>query len=277
MNPSSEPRKTASLSESLDRQLSMYALAAEAAGVGRSANLRALSATAAGVGILALAQPAEAKIVYTPTYQVVSHYHAADIDLNHDGINDFVISTYYAAGSGSTVGIRAYQVPKFTGANKVMGKGKYAYAFRAGVEIGPKKQFKSADSRMASYILTGGASKTYFRGLWANDGKGVKNRYLGFRFVLKGKVHYGWARVTIKFHGTKFNRPTGFLTGYAYETIPGKAILAGATNGPDDAEPSAALSSHTPEPTTLGALALGAPGLSIWRRRESAAAALAAN
>jgi hypothetical protein len=62
------------------------------------------------------------------------------------------------------------------------------------------------------------------------------------------------------------------VTGYAYETIPGKAIVAGATKGPDDAEPTAALSSHTPEPVTLGALALGAPGLSIWRRTESVAA-----
>ena len=59
------------------------------------------------------------------------------------------------------------------------------------------------------------------------------------------------------------------LLGYAYETIAGKAIIAGATSGPD-AEPAASLNPRTPEPATLGALAIGAPGLSIWRRRESA-------
>ena len=46
-------RKTAKLSESIHQQLSMYALAASAAGVGM------------------LAQPAEAKIVYTPVHHVV--------------------------------------------------------------------------------------------------------------------------------------------------------------------------------------------------------------
>jgi hypothetical protein len=60
--------------------------------------------------------------------------------------------------------------------------------------------------------------------------------------------------------------------GYAYETIPGKAITAGATKGPeDDAQPAAATTtSPTSAPATLGMLALGAPGLSIWRREELA-------
>jgi len=65
------------------------------------------------------------------------------------------------------------------------------------------------------------------------------------------------------------------LTGYAYETIPNKAIIAGKTNGPDDIsieEPGAALTAPTPGPATLGALALGARGLSIWRREEPVAA-----
>jgi hypothetical protein len=49
MKRSSGPRKTANFSRSIHQQLNMYALAAGAA----------------GVGVLALAQPAEAKIVYT--------------------------------------------------------------------------------------------------------------------------------------------------------------------------------------------------------------------
>jgi hypothetical protein len=67
------------------------------------------------------------------------------------------------------------------------------------------------------------------------------------------------------------------LTGYAYETIPGKTIIAGATKGPDDAEPATSLNTSTPEPATLGVLALGAPGLSIWRREESVAATFESN
>jgi hypothetical protein len=62
------------------------------------------------------------------------------------------------------------------------------------------------------------------------------------------------------------------LTGYAYETIPGKAIVAGQTKGTDDISegPDAALIPNSPQPAVLGALALGAPGLSIWRREQSA-------
>jgi hypothetical protein len=111
--------------------------------------------------------------------------------------------------------------------------------------------------------MAGSFSRLGRFGPWLN----VRQAYLGIRFLIKGNVHYGWARVkVVQDSKHKF---VAIVTGYAYETIPGKPIIAGATKGPDDAEPTAALSSHTPEPVTLGALALGAPGLSIWRRKES--------
>jgi hypothetical protein len=59
------------------------------------------------------------------------------------------------------------------------------------------------------------------------------------------------------------------LTGYAYETIAGKAIKAGQTKSPDDTSieaSNASLNAPTPQAATLGMLALGAPALSIWRR-----------
>ena len=120
---------------------------------------------------------------------------------------------------------------------------------------------------MATWFYGG---TTQHGGPWAN----VQHRYLALKFFIKGKVHYGWARLNVHWYVPDVS---GTLTGYAYETVPGKSIITGATKGPDDAEPTADLSSRTPEPFTLGALALGAPGLSIWRRKESAAAALAAN
>jgi hypothetical protein len=113
---------------------------------------------------------------------------------------------------------------------------------------------------------------THFNGPWANGGKGVKNRYLGLKFYISGKVHYGWARLTVTFDG-KFFVET--LTGYAYETIPNRPIITGATKGTDDrndVEPPnpAALTAPASKPATLGLLAMGAPGLSIWRRKETA-------
>jgi hypothetical protein len=87
------------------------------------------------------------------------------------------------------------------------------------------------------------------------------------RFQIKGKTHYGWARLNVSVHKLSI---VATLTGYAYETIPNKSIIAGRTKGPDDMEqPDAALTTPTPEPATLGALAMGARGLSIWRREET--------
>ena len=65
----------AKLSEAAVRRLNSYALVAGAAGVGM------------------LAQPAEAKIVYTPAHlKIVSNPTGIyNLDLNHDGVNDFAI------------------------------------------------------------------------------------------------------------------------------------------------------------------------------------------
>ena len=83
--------------------------------------------------------------------------------------------------------------------------------------------------------------------------------------MIAGKVHFGWARLNVTCNAPKVR---ALLTGYAYETIPGKSIVAGQTNGVDDSEQLAAASPNTqlPESATLGVLAVGAPALSIWRR-----------
>ena len=50
------------------------------------------SAGAAEVGMLALAPPVQAKIVYTPADVNFSRYPPVTLDLNHDGISDFVLA-----------------------------------------------------------------------------------------------------------------------------------------------------------------------------------------
>jgi hypothetical protein len=94
---------------------------------------------------------------------------------------------------------------------------------------------------------------------------GVKQRYLGLKFVIKGKVHFGWARIKMNGLGSE-----DFVTGYAYEGTPNKAIIAGATKESADANADEAKSSASPDfiPASLGLLAMGAPGPSIWRREE---------
>src|ERR1700722_2736952 len=57
-------------------------------------NAYALAAGAAGVGMLALSQPAQAKIAYTKAHEVIGLYgsHSYSLDLNHDGIVDFSLN-----------------------------------------------------------------------------------------------------------------------------------------------------------------------------------------
>ena len=107
-------------------------------------------------------------------------------------------------------------------------------------------------------------------GPWYN----VTDRYLGLSFQRNGRTHYGWARLNVG--AANYAN----LTGYAYETIAGKSIKAGQTKGmandPTNDDFGASLSSPIPEaphPATLGALAMGAPGMSIWRRKEAMGAA----
>jgi hypothetical protein len=242
-------RKTADLSVSLHRQLNMYALAAGAA----------------GVGTLALAQPADAKIIYTPAHRVIKVHEKYLLDLNHDGKIDFTIANSASCATDECFS-DLFQQPAV--GNGVMGYTKAtsynsAWALKRGVRIGPRGQFLDRTTEMVG--IRSAYPFSYVFGKWVN----VQGRYLGLRFKVKGQTHYGWARLSVQVVRPPHPSITATLTGYAYETIPDKPIIAGATKGPDDGEPTS-LNTPTPEPATLGALAMGAPGLSIWRRDESA-------
>jgi hypothetical protein len=104
-------------------------------------------------------------------------------------------------------------------------------------------------------------------GNWVN----VANRYLGLKFKIRGQTHYGWARLSVSVSRQPF-ATTAVLTGYAYETIPKRPIIAGKVPDSDNEVNIPAVSfkpsATSPAPATLGLLALGSPALSAWRRRE---------
>jgi hypothetical protein len=247
MKRSSGPRKTANLSESIHQQLNMYALAA----------------SAAGVALLAAAQPANAKIVYTPAHKRLANHKLFDLDLNHDGINDFqfLLSFSTHRTSGNTFWGRLLTVEGARQNNEILAKGLCVAPVYAGKPIGGKQPFQQGVHEM--FHSSTSRSSSVHVCTWPG-----KQAYVGLKFLVEGKIHFGWARfaTNVVFKG----QASAELIGYAYETIPGKAILAGATKGPDDPEPTASVNPLAPEPATLGALALGTHGLSIWRRKEPA-------
>jgi hypothetical protein len=203
----------------------------------------AAAAVAAGVSSLALAGSAHARVIYTSAHEVVPRGRAGlPLDLNHDGIVDFSFKqSYFSSGSG--VGVSPKQ-----DTNEVWGRGgststfnRFASAILPGQKLGANATyFGRGHAFLARWgaVLTSGS---FTQGQWLY----AKYRYLGLKFVIGQKVHYGWARLNIDRGTVYLIKAT--LTGYAYETIPNKPIIAGKTHGPD------VIVKHA----TLGKLALG--------------------
>lgn len=228
MKRSREAQSPHQLSEPIHRHLNRYLLAAGAA----------------GVGALALPQPAEGTVVFTPAHVIVNGV-GYDLDLNHDGIPDFTILN----NSSCDITCNAQVVAdRRASLNGVEGLPSFALALPAGARIGPKYAF--------SGVVMASSTSGVTKGEWVN----VADRFLGLKFVIKGQIHFGWARFSVRHHGEGYGAFTVALTGYAYETVPGKSILAGQTSV------QSVDNSHDGIPTlapgrTLGALALGACAL----------------
>ena len=204
-------------------------------------NAYALAASVAGVGVLALAQPAEARIVYTKVNFRFGFGQVYHIYFTHQGREDFGIQnrTY----NSRTFILNAYApVNNRVWVQSEKSSRRFAAALPAGVRISGSKFNTSGP---LDFYMATVANSTFSGGPW----KDVHNRYLGFEFRLKGKTHYGWARLSVETTKTTLDAT---LTGYAYETIPNKPIIAGKTHGRDGA--------------TLGRLAQGASGVSNRRK-----------
>lgn len=229
MKHSPRPARTPShLSESTHHQLNLYSLAA----------------SAAGVSVLALASPTQARIIFTPAHIRITPNHKLALDLNHDGVKDFELVDS-GAGSSDFLEINALQHGNaLAQANADCNPSVGVAALKAGVLIGKGQTFSHNVYCMAQYIGADGGSL----GSWAG---GVKNHFLGLQFTIKGRKHFAWTRLSVS------TAPyTAILTGYAYETIPNKPIIAGKTKDSD---------AVTVQPASLGHLAAGVSAIPPWR------------
>jgi hypothetical protein len=216
--------------------------------------------------MLAMTKSAEAEVVYTPAnISIPANGSPVLVDLNHDGVTDFAFwnRNYFSSFSGGARFIASLYVGCGSGntcqnqGNEVWGRGvgsrygRFASALRPGFSVGPNKSYfqPGPKGRLAKlsmfYSYQGNVAGSITYGQWQY----TQHRYLGLQFMISGQVHYGWARVAVTRDGK--NGIVATLTGYAYETIPGKPIIAGQTKRP-----------HVGvlQPTTLGRLAQGASG-----------------
>jgi hypothetical protein len=226
-----------SLNSSLQRRLTLYSLAA----------------SAAGAELFAAAQPATAEVVYTSAHEVIQQNQQFAIDLNHDGVTDFTVQNIRKY-STSYKGARLQMVAD--AANAVgSSHNSFVKPLSKGAVIGPDSPFHGGAELMALQQKIGSgrtfghyqkidSEGTYSFGNWFQS----SDRYVGFKIKIGGQTHYGWARLST--HSNSPFRIVAELSGYAYETEVGKPIIAGNTKS----------QATTPRNPTLGALALGALG-----------------
>lgn len=221
--------RQAKLNSKVDKWLRAYEqLALNNRGVLTLASAAATIITT-GSGVLALAPIANAEVVFTPANQVLNGYSSsAFIDFNHDGVVDAVITVsnrfYNTSGCVHSGGIlKAWGQEARDGF--IVNKRGYAAAGRLGQQAGPENNF-ARNAEMAGRFYgrcpgTHSSVRTSY-GPWKDN---KQERFLGVKFLIgpapTPNVHYGWIRM--KNTGGGY----GTLTGYAYETIPNKPIIAG--------------------------------------------------
>jgi hypothetical protein len=176
---------------------------------------RFVIATILAVGLLAVAWPAQAKIVYHSA-DITINDGVYNLDLNGDGVTDFVILSETHTGGIFECPGGAFQETPASGNGVILG------SLKSGEEIGPDQAFIGTLDVLAEYnAIFPICSRVHWGGLWVG---GVTKGYLGMSFQLNGETYYGWAQLTVPYH-----KITGTLTGYAYENTPGMPIKAGQT------------------------------------------------
>jgi hypothetical protein len=243
MNRFSRPSRTPSkLSESLHHQINAYCLAA----------------SAAGVGLMALAQPATARVVhgridfalcgnesypFNPAGQRITPLFRFWGGFSYTSVNSF---SWVRAGFSGEV----------SGASALLASNGFVASLKRGAPVGPGSPFGQGNVYGLLFTYSRAQGSQNHQGNFKFNQIG----YFGFRFPISGKKHYGWVRIHIHLrHG--LCSAVEHLLDYGYETIPNKPIIAGKTHGKDD---------MTVQPASLGALAAGSSALSTRRRDEGA-------
>lgn len=210
------------------------------------------SALAAGV---ALAGSAQAQIVYTDINDTtIMQTDSLMLDLNNDGIADFKIKAekYSYSSSGSYYGYTYIVKLKadfvFVEGTDTINEVLNSYvasSYSSGTyypkalnlmdsiknkptnnsELWVEDTYGILNGKGYYYMKFG--SNTSSNNIDFGQFDGVMDKYLAFRFGIKGKMHLGWVRLDVAADGKSFT-----VKSYAYETQAETDILAGYTGGP---------------------------------------------
>ncbi len=260
----------------------------------------ALAAGAAGVAILACSVPVDAAPVCKKLHIDLVGTGTYALNPAHQRVPPFNIAETYNNVSSLLGGSwnRGFFIPNWAGAMPLLGASNLPADVRSGASIGPRGNFAKGPSY--GMLFTYGIGKGTVNHHKGNLQFGQFN-YIGFKFGVAGESHYGWVRMNVTFEARADGKMgTMHIREYGYETAPKTAIHAGQCSATGQAsEPTAepnhsatampkttskpqrrgvissiqrpippALRVPTTDASMLGLLALGAPGLSIWRRED---------
>ena len=179
------------------------------------------------VVVLASKKNADAQTLLTQVDTTICEYGSYSLDLNNDGIIDFIINThtsirisYYGFGSE----LRGEVFVSNRDSNAIAEYKNYiASLFNSGQEIGAKDSFNTHTGflidKLVGYFEGHRSGYYYYFGLWDTT---KHDKFLGLQLKVNSNTYYGWARLSV----TADARYYCFeLKDYAINTNPNESIL----------------------------------------------------
>jgi len=172
--------------------------------------LMAYSATA--LGLIVPSQKSDAQILYTDLHEDRQFGDTSSFifDLNYDNFHDLMVFQGFSATAQMIMLQRAQDTEILAQSqNSYM----YPFALSANYQLDTiNKNWRIRDFGTMNFQ----GSNAY--GYW----QGVTDKYLGLKIKIKGKAHFGWARLDVAQNGKSF-----VVKDYAFEFTPEKPIKTG--------------------------------------------------
>jgi hypothetical protein len=227
--------------------------------------------TAAAGSALALAQSAEASIIYSgirdiTIHRVTNSNVVTAVDLNGDGQNDMLFHIFsqqtskggfYELDSAVATGIG--QPPTLLLDNQKSSLLKLSASNSLNYKPGANNTWRTLGGLRLHTATSNNTIGRVPLGLWNPGPNATTTGFAGAAFAKTsaGAPHLSWLQFKLT---TDSKNRTNSLTliDWAYQSVPGASIHVGSKG-----------STSVPEPSTLGLMALGAAGITALRRRRS--------